>query len=224
MENEKPNYYAIIPANVRYDKRLKPIERLLYGEITCLANKEGFCFASSNYFAKLYDCSRETISRYISNLSRYGYITISLENNYQRKIFIGCDRNITGGYDRNITGGYDETITHNNINNNNINNNRLIDYNSFNLIEIFKEKNIYFDDTIPYLTEKQKKYYELLQDVVTEIYNQPTYRKYINSFDFDDLVNAHERYDKYKTQVKNPCTYMARCICDTCRKRTTATA
>ena len=51
MENERPNYYAIIPADVRYDKRLKPIERLLYGEITCLSNKEGYCFASSNYFA-----------------------------------------------------------------------------------------------------------------------------------------------------------------------------
>lgn len=214
MENEKPNYYAIIPANVRYDKRLKPIERLLYGEITCLANKEGYCFASSNYFAKLYDCSRETISRYISNLSRYGYITISLENNYQRKIFIGCDRNITGGYD--------ETITHNNINNNNINNNRLIDYNKFNLQEIFKEKNIYFDDIGEMMSEKSKRIFLDMQVVVTEIYNQPTYKKYLNDFNYDDLVDAYERWQTYKSQVKNPYTYMARIICDKCRKRITA--
>lgn len=222
MENEKPNYYAIIPANVRYDKRLKPIERLLYGEITCLANKEGFCFASSSYFAKLYDCSRETISRYISNLSRYGYITISLENNYQRKIYIGCDRNITGGYDRNITGGYDKTITHNNINNNIINNNRLIDYNKFNLQEIFKEKNIYFDDIDEMMSEKSKRIFLDMQAVVTEIYHQPTYKKYINDFDYDDIVDAYEKWQKYKSQVKNPYTYMARIICDKCRKRVTA--
>ena len=31
--NETPNYYAIIPANVRYAD-LKPNAKLLYGEIT----------------------------------------------------------------------------------------------------------------------------------------------------------------------------------------------
>ena len=38
MYNEKPSYYAIIPANVRYDKRLTDKAKLLYGEITCLTN------------------------------------------------------------------------------------------------------------------------------------------------------------------------------------------
>ena len=34
------NYYAIIPADVRYDKRLKPLARLLYGEITYVMRKD----------------------------------------------------------------------------------------------------------------------------------------------------------------------------------------
>lgn len=41
---EQPNYYAIIPACVRYAK-IKANAKLLYGEITALANKTGECYA-----------------------------------------------------------------------------------------------------------------------------------------------------------------------------------
>ena len=41
-EENKINYYAIIPATVRYDSELKPAEKLLYGEVTALANKNGY--------------------------------------------------------------------------------------------------------------------------------------------------------------------------------------
>ena len=47
MGKEKPNYYAIIPAEIRYDKKLTPNSKLLYGEITALANKEGYCWAGN---------------------------------------------------------------------------------------------------------------------------------------------------------------------------------
>lgn len=95
MENqEQPNYYAIIPANVRYDKRLTLLSRFLYGEITALANKHGFCFATNNYFATLYDVSKQTISKSINSLLEFEYVKIELiyaantKEIKQRKIFI----------------------------------------------------------------------------------------------------------------------------------------
>lgn len=72
--NEKPNYYAIIPANVRYDKELKDKAKLLYGEIVALSDKQGYCYASNKYFAELYEVSTTTISTLIKNLVEKGYI------------------------------------------------------------------------------------------------------------------------------------------------------
>ena len=69
-----PSYYAIIPANVRYDKELKPNQKLMYGEITCLANKYGLCWASNKYFAELYGVSDVSVSTWINDLVRKGYI------------------------------------------------------------------------------------------------------------------------------------------------------
>lgn len=76
---ETPNYYAILPAFIRYDKRLKFAERLMYGEITSLCNKSGECWAKNSYFADLYDVSVRTISSWINHLKELGYINIKIE-------------------------------------------------------------------------------------------------------------------------------------------------
>lgn len=77
-ENEQPNYYSILTANVRYDKNLKANEKLLFSEITALSNKYGYCTASNRYFAELYQVTERSIQDWISNLVQYGYITTTL--------------------------------------------------------------------------------------------------------------------------------------------------
>lgn len=73
-----PGYYAIIPANVRYDDRLVPNAKLIYAEITCLCNKNGVCTASNRYFANLYKSTTVSVSNWISKLNEYGYIDVDM--------------------------------------------------------------------------------------------------------------------------------------------------
>ena len=68
------NYYAILPADVRYDKKIPDGAKLLYSEITALASEKGYCWAKNEYFAELYEKSERTISRWIEKLEEYGYI------------------------------------------------------------------------------------------------------------------------------------------------------
>ena len=76
---DKPSYFAILTADVRYDKTLKPLARLLYAEITALCNKEGYCWSSNQYFADLYEVDPKTVSGWIGQLKTKGYITVQLE-------------------------------------------------------------------------------------------------------------------------------------------------
>ena len=78
MTSERPSYYAIIPADVRYDKELTPNAKLLYGEITALCGKDGRCWAENRYFADLYGVSKTSISKWIKALSDKGYISCEL--------------------------------------------------------------------------------------------------------------------------------------------------
>lgn len=92
MENIKPNYYAIIPANVRYDKDISPNAKLLYGEITSLCNQKGYCWATNEYFSNLYGVSDRTIRNLIKQLQDKHYIDVEIRDNQSRKIYIGFTR------------------------------------------------------------------------------------------------------------------------------------
>lgn len=84
-DKELPSYYSIIPATVRYDHNLKANEKLMYGEITALSSKNGYCWAENRYFAELYDVHKITISKWLKNLEDNGYIKTELKYVYGTK-------------------------------------------------------------------------------------------------------------------------------------------
>lgn len=93
MDAERPGYYAIIPADVRYDDRIPANAKLLYGEISALIGAEGFCYASNQYFANVYGMSCDSITRLISKLEDAGYIKRELEKDksgqvVRRKLYL----------------------------------------------------------------------------------------------------------------------------------------
>lgn len=127
------SYYAIIPANVRYDKELTANAKLLYGEITALCNEKGYCWATNSYFSELYGVSNKSISRWINQLTEKGHIHSvmfykkSSKEVDQRRIYLGpstegrVDKNVhtygqkcPGGVDRIVHTPMDKNVQDNN--------------------------------------------------------------------------------------------------------------
>lgn len=124
---DKPNYFAFIPAIVRYDEDLTPNSKLLFAEITALTQKEGVCWASDNYFTKLYNVKRQTVQRWLKELEDKGHIkreivykdgTKEVEKRYIR-VYTGMLQGVSQNSDR----GIHNIVTDNNtsINNTSIN-------------------------------------------------------------------------------------------------------
>lgn len=125
-EENKSNYYAIIPATVRYSKELKANEKLLYGEITSLSNKNGYCYAQNRYFANLYNVSIETVSRWLSHLQKLGFIQVVIKRNENKEVIARyiyivdvpyCQKNQYPSPQK-YQEGIDENVKDNIINNN----------------------------------------------------------------------------------------------------------
>lgn len=153
------NYYAVLPANVRYDKNITPNAKLLYAEITALCNDKGYCWAGNAYFAELYGVTKTSISNWISSLQKNGYIDVQFiykENSKEiqsRHISIANNipiQNNLNTYSKNIVGGIQNNFT----DNNKIINNKIISK------DIITQKQ---KPLIPKETKKAKK----AKDIVT---------------------------------------------------------
>lgn len=106
--------------------------------ISSLTARDGFCYASNSYFAKLFDSSEETISRKIKKLEKKKYIKIKYEfrgaeiKKREIRLTSTIDKNINrrqkyqSSIDENINRTIDENVKDNNISINNININNNI--------------------------------------------------------------------------------------------------
>ena len=170
-EEIKSNYYAIIPAVVRYDNELTDKAKLLYGEITCLSNKEGYCFATNNYFANLYHCTPRAIQNTISKLQERGYIRVVIENNFERKIYLtdalGYEKNFTNN---NIKVNIDDDYLFYLI----INNSSKISYDFYKLLN--RLELIYTEELLAIMQNENK---QMLKNIIYVLYDL-----YNSKFDF----------------------------------------
>jgi hypothetical protein len=89
----KPTFWAVLPAAVRYDSALPPNAKLLYAEISSLTDQRGYCYASNEYFMKLFSLSERTIQGLLKALRCGGYIRIADGDggSGRRKIYAGLN-------------------------------------------------------------------------------------------------------------------------------------
>ena len=127
---EKPGYWAVIPAEVRYDAALPPMARLLYAEISALTGQNGYCYACNAYFQALYGVTERTVQNLLRALQASGYIRIldGTGGAQRRKIYAGVNplgdnpEKNCGGTPKKFSGGPEKKCGGNNKSNKKENN------------------------------------------------------------------------------------------------------
>ena len=202
-EENKINYYAIIPATVRYDKELKPAEKLLYGEITSLSNQNGYCYAQNKYFAELYNVTNGTVSKWLSHLQKLNYIKIEIKRNEKQEIIARHIYIMDIPYGQKKTYPYGQKYQYPMVKNDieNIINNNIDDL--FNLIidnssEIPRDfylvlENLEFIYTLDILSRMQEDKIQILKNIIYvlfEIYNSQ-FRVILSKVERKTLINLY---------------------------------
>jgi len=180
-DENKIGYYAIIPSTILFNEKIKANEKLLYAVITVLSNKEGYCFASNKYLARLFNAQPHTISKWVSHLRELGFIYLDIIKNdkgeiIQRRIYPNDTPytiNRTYPYSIDRTEGMSQKGQYNNIIYNNINNNKIdrlfnyildeekeipkefidVDYNEI-IVALKRYEMLYSKESIEYLTKE----------------------------------------------------------------------
>lgn len=80
IKDIEPFISLVIPEAVLGDNKLTFLERVLLIEIVSLCKKNGYCWPTNRYFMDKFDCTKPTISKSISSLSKYNYIDIEINN------------------------------------------------------------------------------------------------------------------------------------------------
>ena len=179
QEELQKAYYAVIPANVRYDADIPANAKLLYGEITALCNQKGYCWATNEYFANLYGCSKRSISEWIAKLKEKGYIGVNIiykdgtkeiQNRYIKIVDSPIEKNFHT-YGKNL---------------------------QYPIEEIFYtpiEKNFHDNNTLSFNTTKNKKKER-----------KTCYDDILSSVENEELRELYIEYIKMRKMIKSPMT------------------
>lgn len=187
--------YAILPANIRYDKNLTDSEKLLFCELTALSNKNGYCYAGNKYLSEVFGVTKETISRRLSRLEKKGYIKSKIIRNGKeitaRHIYplmdtsIPIDTNVNTPIDDTVMTPIDANVKENNLSINNLNNNNL---NS-------NRENVLFEKWWKLYPKKTGSKKKIL----------PKFKKAIKEVGEDQFFKATEIYLKTQDEVRFIC-------------------
>lgn len=80
-------YYIKIKDDI-IKKDISDGAKILYGELSRLSTKEGYCFASNKYLGELVNKKERTIQNLLKELKENHLIKIYIENINQRKIYV----------------------------------------------------------------------------------------------------------------------------------------
>lgn len=172
--------------------------KIMYVEITALSNKWGYCTASNTYFANLYEVSPLTVSRWMSQLRKYGFVRVVVDQSKgnERKVYPN-DQNVNTyiqkdqeGIDEKINRGIDKKIKYNNTS---INTTRI------NTTEVCDSLNIKFN-----------KFWNLYSKKVERKKCEAKFRR-LKSSEIDSILIHVPTYVKSTPDEryrKNPLTYL----------------
>lgn len=70
---------TFLPPNVRYDQTLNGNAKVLFSEIAGTLDSYGCCTKTNGYFANTFGFNKGTISKWINDLKKAGYIEVWFE-------------------------------------------------------------------------------------------------------------------------------------------------
>ena len=86
MEKPSRDFKGIwIPKDIWESEQLSIMEKVLFVEIHSLDNERG-CYASNRYFSEFFSVSERQIQTHIASLKTKGFVTVTIQNRYERVI------------------------------------------------------------------------------------------------------------------------------------------
>ena len=81
MSEDFRAFWSVIPATVLDDMSVPANAKILYGVLSSLMRREGYCWPSNAQLAEAMHCSEDVVKRWVSALAEAGHIRVRIEPN-----------------------------------------------------------------------------------------------------------------------------------------------